>query len=68
MKRHLDYSHLAPAHTMVRVLQPQREGVREQMARAWGVDAEEIAERLSSRRNIRMVSAIRKSRSGYGNH
>ncbi len=43
MKRHLDFSNLAPTHTMWRVLEPQREGVRERMARAWGVDAEEIA-------------------------
>jgi isopenicillin-N epimerase len=43
MKRHLDFSNLAPTHTMWRVLEPQREGVRERMARAWGVDPEEIA-------------------------
>jgi len=43
MKRHLDYSNLAPTHTMWRVLEPQREGVRERMARTWGVHPEEIA-------------------------
>lgn len=43
MKRHLDYSNLAPTWTMWRVLEPQREGVRERMARAWGVDKDEIA-------------------------
>ena len=43
MKRHLDYSNLAPTYTMWRVLEPQREGVRARMAREWGVDAEEIA-------------------------
>ena len=43
MKRHLDYSNLAPTYTMWKILEPQREGVRERMAREWGVDAEEIA-------------------------
>jgi len=43
MKRHLDYSNLAPAYTMWRILEPQREGVRQRMARQWGVDAEEVA-------------------------
>src|SRR5690606_17662202 len=43
MKRHLDFSNLAPTHTMWRVLEPQREGVRARMARAWGVDPEELA-------------------------
>jgi selenocysteine lyase/cysteine desulfurase len=43
MKRHLDFSNLAPTHTMWRVLEPQREGVRQRMARAWGVDPEEVA-------------------------
>jgi selenocysteine lyase/cysteine desulfurase len=43
MKRHLDYSNEAPVYTMWRILEPQREGVRERVAREWGVDAEEIA-------------------------
>ncbi len=43
MKRHLDYSNLAPSYTMWGILEPQREGVRERMAREWGVDKEEIA-------------------------
>ncbi|HSR43007.1 MAG TPA: aminotransferase class V-fold PLP-dependent enzyme [Longimicrobiales bacterium] len=43
MKRHLDYSNEAPTYTMWQILEPQREGVRERMAREWGVDAEEIA-------------------------
>ncbi|MDT8436919.1 MAG: aminotransferase class V-fold PLP-dependent enzyme [Gemmatimonadota bacterium] len=42
-RRHLAYSHLAPTYTMWRVLEPQREGVRQRLAREWGVDAEEIA-------------------------
>ena len=43
MKRHLDYSNEAPAYTMWQILEPQREGVRQRMAREWGVDAEEVA-------------------------
>jgi isopenicillin-N epimerase len=43
MKRHLDYSNLAPPYTMWSILEPQREGVRERMARQWGVDKEEVA-------------------------
>ncbi len=43
MKRHLDYSNEAPVYTMWRVLEPQREAVRERLAREWGVDAEEVA-------------------------
>ena len=43
MKRHLDYSNEAPPFTMWKVLEPQREGVRDRLARQWGVDAEEIA-------------------------
>jgi selenocysteine lyase/cysteine desulfurase len=43
MKRHLDYSNLAPTYTMWQILEPQREAVRQRMARQWGVDAEEIA-------------------------
>jgi isopenicillin-N epimerase len=43
MKAHLDYSNKAPVYTMWRILEPQREPVRERLAREWGVDAEEIA-------------------------
>jgi len=43
MKRHLDYSNEAPAYTMWRILEPQREGVRQRMAREWACDPEEIA-------------------------
>lgn len=43
MKRHLDYSNEAPTYTMWKVLGPQREGVRDRMAREWGVDSEEVA-------------------------
>lgn len=43
MKRHLDFSNTATAYTMWRVLEPQREPVRERLARQWGVDAEEVA-------------------------
>ncbi len=43
MKDHLDYSNEAPVYTMWRILEPQREAVRERMAREWGVDPEEVA-------------------------
>ena len=43
MKRHLDFSNLAPSYTMWDVLGPGLETVRQRMAREWGVDAEEIA-------------------------
>jgi selenocysteine lyase/cysteine desulfurase len=43
MKRHLDYSNEAPVYTMWRILEPQREGVRQRLAREWGVDPEEVA-------------------------
>jgi selenocysteine lyase/cysteine desulfurase len=42
-KRHLDYSNTAPPYTMWQILEPQREGVRERLARQWDVDPEEIA-------------------------
>ena len=43
MKQHLDYSNKAPVYTMWRILEPQREGVRQRLAKALGVDMEEIA-------------------------
>jgi selenocysteine lyase/cysteine desulfurase len=43
MKRHLDYSNEAPAYTMWRVLEPQREAVRARLARAFACDTEEVA-------------------------
>lgn len=43
MKRHLDYSNTAPVWSMWRVLEPQREGVRKQLARRFKCDPEEIA-------------------------
>ena len=43
MGRHLAFSNQAPAYTMWRVLEPQREAVRERMARQWKVDPEEVA-------------------------
>ncbi len=43
MKAHLDYSHKAPAHTMWKVLEPQREAVRARLARSFGCSAEEVA-------------------------
>ncbi len=43
MGRHLAFSNQAPAYSMWRVLEPQREQVRARLARAWKVDPEEIA-------------------------
>ena len=43
MKRHLDYSNLAPAYTMWEILEPQREPVRARLAREFGCETEEIA-------------------------
>jgi isopenicillin-N epimerase len=43
MKRHLDYSNTAPPYAMWKVLEPQREAVRGQLARLFGADPEEIA-------------------------
>ncbi len=42
-KGHIDFSNKAPTYTMWRVLEPQRESVRQRMARAWACDPEEIA-------------------------
>jgi len=43
VKRHLDFSNEAPAHTMWRVLEPRIESVRTHLARLWDVDREEVA-------------------------
>jgi len=43
MKRHLDFSNTCPPHALWTVLEPQREGVRKELARICGVDAEELA-------------------------
>jgi selenocysteine lyase/cysteine desulfurase len=43
MKRHQDFSNLAPTYTMWQILEPQREATRERMAGQWGVDRDEIA-------------------------
>jgi selenocysteine lyase/cysteine desulfurase len=44
MKRHLDFSNsMPPPVSLWRILEPQKEAVRERLARQWGVDAEEIA-------------------------
>lgn len=43
MKRHLDYSNTAPSYSMWRVLEPQRETVRERLAGLFGCDTEEVA-------------------------
>lgn len=43
MKKHLDLSNKAPTYYMWQIQEPMREGVRQRVAREWGVDAEEIA-------------------------
>jgi len=43
MKRYLDYSNTAPVYSMWRILEPQREGVRNRLARFFACDPEEIA-------------------------
>jgi len=43
MKRHLDYSNEAPVYGMWQILEPQKEGVRQRLARQFKVDTEEIA-------------------------
>lgn len=43
MKRHLDVSNEAPAYSMWRILEPEREGVRARLAQTFGVDPEEVA-------------------------
>ena len=43
MRRYLEFSNLAPAHTMWRVLEPQIETVRQRLAAAFGCDPEELA-------------------------
>ncbi len=44
MKRHLDYSNSAPPpYALWRILEPQKEGVRQRLARQWRADPEEIA-------------------------
>ena len=44
VKRHLDFSNsMPPPVSLWRILEPQKEGVRERLARQWGVDTEELA-------------------------
>ncbi len=55
MKRHLDFSNLAPTYTMWQILQPQREGVRERVARQWGVGSDEIAFTRNSSESLQIL-------------
>ena len=43
MKRDLDFANQFPVYNGWRILEPQREGIRQRLARHWGVDTEEIA-------------------------
>jgi len=42
-KRHLDFANTATAWALWKIQEPQREPVRERVAKQWGVDPEEIA-------------------------
>ncbi|MCJ7630454.1 MAG: aminotransferase class V-fold PLP-dependent enzyme [Longimicrobiales bacterium] len=44
MKKHLDLSNKAPTYYMWQIQEPMREGVRQRMARQWGVDPEDPSE------------------------
>ena len=57
MKRHLDYSNQAPVQTMWRVLEPQRETVRKQLARMFGCDAEEVALTRNASESLQICQA-----------
>ncbi len=43
MRRYLEFSNMAPVHTMWKVLEPQIESVRRRLAASFGCDPEEIA-------------------------
>jgi isopenicillin-N epimerase len=43
LEHHIDYSNQAPAYTMWQVLEPQREAVRQRLARHFGCHPEEVA-------------------------
>jgi selenocysteine lyase/cysteine desulfurase len=43
MKRHLDFSNQLPPRHLWQVLEPQREPLRQRMAKQWGCQAEELA-------------------------
>jgi selenocysteine lyase/cysteine desulfurase len=43
MRRHLDFSNDLSTYNLWQVLEPQREPLRERMARQWGCDPEELA-------------------------
>ena len=43
MKRDLDFANQLPVYNGWQILEPQREGVRQRLARQWGVEAEEVA-------------------------
>lgn len=43
MRRYLEFSNLAPVHTMWRILEPEIESVRSRLAASFGCDREEMA-------------------------
>lgn len=54
-KRHLDFSNTCPPPIALwEILGPQREGVRQRLAKEWGVDAEEIAVTRNSSESLQI--------------
>ena len=53
MKRHLDYSNTSPAYSMWRILEPQREPIRQRLARFFQCDTEEVAFTRNAPRDCR---------------
>lgn len=62
MKRHLDYSNTAPTHAMWRVLEPQREGVRQRLAAAFGSEPDEVAITRNASESLRSASSASTSK------
>ncbi|MCK6476727.1 MAG: aminotransferase class V-fold PLP-dependent enzyme [Phycisphaerales bacterium] len=54
VKRHMDFSNNATAYTMWRILEPQRETVRQRLALEWNVDAEEVAVTRNSSESLQI--------------
>lgn len=55
MKRHLDLSNKAPTYFMWGILEPQKEAVRQRLARAFGCDSEEIAMTRNASEGLQIV-------------
>ncbi len=55
MKRDLDFANQLPVYNGWRILEPQREGVRQRLARHWGVDPEEVAITRNSSESLQIL-------------